>query len=533
MKICNIRLLMSTCLALMNIHVIAMESIKIYEEETSESKLQPNVPKNDDWSSEDEKPDEGPLDMRKFKNDLARQIFGGNSNGPVLVPSGVLDNQRPVAVKIPLDSKKALEERLFGVSAQKKAVLIKPPENFSPPVPERDDANLMIEEKAPLPPVRDEDAIAGTASKASSASSIEQTEQAESLRMAELILKNLHGPLLEVDAYNYALIMDGICLNALRRTKAIRTLSLATFLENSTLLALGHLLTKNVSIRTLDLSQSNLRGRTLDILGCALEKQRTLRTIIFPIEADITGEDITRFYTQIAQNSGLRLIKWPNRPQILPILQKLASDTPATAKSSSQPNKHAALHLGIMYRDGILGHIDEKEALKYLMISYKAHHPQAAYAIGKLYERKKDFDQALQWYGHAKNFKYLKAYAKLGNYERAIWPKGSRKEPNYEAAFLLYQKGANLEDRECFYRLGRMYETGRYVVKDLNIAGALFYKALEQGYADAIAALGALYFNPDFVGCDHNSSKLYLEWAKKFQKTVATANKHLTYLGNK
>jgi len=338
--------------------------------------------------------------------------------------------------------------------------------------------------------------------------------------LSKKVINNFYGPDLILNKATFHLNpQSALIFDALTHVKSVKNLSLVgAQLDNTHYMALINALARNRSIKRIDLTKVSFSEEAFALLGVCLGGQKTIREIILRPQFEFKEKHVETFYESIKGNEGLCLIVWPEDKKIEKKIRSLAD----------KGNRAAALHIGAMLATGILPQ-DQKEALKYLNKAYEGGHPLASYEIGHLKEKQGQFKEALEWYQKSASEGYARALVKMGDHYRAIWPKGNTAAPDYQKAHQNYKLAAAQENPKAIYRVGRMYEGGKFVEKSLGKAAHHFYQAIEWGYPDAFTALGALYNNPEYTDHDPATGRYYLEWGKRFKKTTHVATRMLTY----
>lgn len=375
----------------------------------------------------------------------------------------------------------------------------------------------------------------------------------------ERLVNNFHGHDLTLNKASLTHnIKSLLVFDALAHTKSVRRLYLIdTQLLDQGYLALANGLSRNSSLKSINLTNSSFSESALLSLGLGLKDQKNLREIILRPKFSLTDAHVERFYEIIKTNQGLRLIIWPDDPKISAKVKNLAD----------KGNRVAALHYGMMLA---VNHLSQdanqdtsylqrigraasnffsqdriQQAENYLAKAYDLGHPMASYEIGRLKEKlalasfkmerkeeaQKFLEEALSWYQISADQNCAQGLIKIGDYHRAIWPRGNSAVPDYREAHSHYRLAAEQKNPKALYRLGRMYETGKFVEKSLDTAAYLFYQAVEFGYPDAFTALGALYNNEAYSGYDPQTALQYLKWGERFPKSRATSIKTQSYIG--
>ena len=89
---------------------------------------------------------------------------------------------------------------------------------------------------------------------------------------------------------------------------------------------------------------------------------------------------------------------------------------------------------------------------------------------------------------------------------------------NYEQAVPLLRTAAEKGNKKAQYRLGRCYEKGKGVQKDLNMAFSLYTKGAAQNHAKSQYALGRCYLRGKGVQADKALAKKWFIKAFKNPK---------------
>ncbi len=115
---------------------------------------------------------------------------------------------------------------------------------------------------------------------------------------------------------------------------------------------------------------------------------------------------------------------------------------------------------------------------------------KAEYQVGYYYEQKKgDYKEAVKWYQKAADQNYTDAFYRLGRcYE---YGKGIGK--NYGKAVKCFRQAVEQDHVGAQYRLGRCYELGKGVTKDYKKALKFYHVAANQDYVSAQYGLSRLY----------------------------------------
>jgi TPR repeat protein len=421
------------------------------------------------------------------------QGIDGDNPESLVVPSGALENEEPFQLKVP---RPGFEEKVKNPQLQQNTL-----------------------RSLGMDPTEEN----------------QQTYFSKPQELSRYLKNNLWGPKLLLGKVSFQTPQELLILDGVGETKSLRELSLkGAYLIRQAYLALANALGRNQSLKVLDLTGASCSFDDLTLLGYALSHQKSLRELRLKakFEVPLTIDNIKDFYNQITLNTGLRFIEWPE--ECLPIIRMLSDGVKGHLFAKEQPpHPVAALHRGMMFKMGIGEGKDLKKSLQYLELAHKLGHPLAAYEIAKIYEKEeKDFPKALEWINKSTEKGNLMAFVKRGDHFRKTWPKQQdiSIQPDYEKAHQNYKIAADHGHRLALYRLGKMYESGRHVQKDLNKAGEFFFQSCQKGFPDAYTALGALYNNPEYSQYDVETAKYYLRWGQYHPKSRPTATKLLNYI---
>ncbi len=144
----------------------------------------------------------------------------------------------------------------------------------------------------------------------------------------------------------------------------------------------------------------------------------------------------------------------------------------------------AQYYLGHMYYNGNGVPIDEKEALRWFKLSVDRECNEARVILGDIYCTYGDFDsyeEAYRLYSDAMNDEYGPAFYKLGmmNYS------GRGRPPNPTAALKLFRLGAQRNDIDCNFMVGKMSYMGEGTMRDTTIGIRYLNIAESMGSKDA------------------------------------------------
>lgn len=129
---------------------------------------------------------------------------------------------------------------------------------------------------------------------------------------------------------------------------------------------------------------------------------------------------------------------------------------------------------------------------------------EAQYTLGVLYERQKNFQEALDWYMKSAMQNYDVAQTEVGNFY-AEGRTGIDKD--FNKAFEWYQKAAENGYFDAINNLAGMYNQGRGTEKDQLKAAQLYELAASKGSIRAMYNLGVVYKNGE--GVEKNMIQAY------------------------
>ena len=135
--------------------------------------------------------------------------------------------------------------------------------------------------------------------------------------------------------------------------------------------------------------------------------------------------------------------------------------------------------------------------------------PEDQYKKGVLYGMQRNYDRAADWYAAAARQGYVPAIVALGE----LYENGHGVEENWPIAAYLYNSAVerDKDNAEANYKLGRLYEMGKGVVKNNVKAFEYIKKSADKGYPAALYTLGVAYIFGNFgVERDINKAKAIL-----------------------
>ncbi|MBW8310154.1 MAG: SEL1-like repeat protein, partial [Candidatus Paracaedibacteraceae bacterium] len=331
---------------------------------------------------------------------------------------------------------------------------------------------------------------------------------------------NQHGRVLDLSGTSFETPKSIRLLEGIAATQSIYEVNLSNCRFTAPAFkALCEALRLNESVRQVYLTDAVLPQGALEGLGEALKYNMTLDHLLLPLDHPFTAEEISIFYDHIHFNTALAFIGWPQK--VLKEVEKQAQTHPT-----------ALVHLGFLYSSPLMTMskpAKDHKTMEYFKKADKLKHPLGAYGLAKIYQKQENYTEALKFYERAADADHAHSQMILSTYYRALWPQKSPllSEPDYLQAFNWARQAAHLGFPEALYRVGRMYEAGRYVQHSLTKAGAYFHDAIQKGHPEAFTALGMLYNNPDYAYYDPEKAMSYLELAKRYTHLFSTATRLL------
>lgn len=135
--------------------------------------------------------------------------------------------------------------------------------------------------------------------------------------------------------------------------------------------------------------------------------------------------------------------------------------------------------------------------------------PEELYYKGLGLYKESQYADAVKYLQYAADYGYVNAFYSLGK----CYEDGRGVEKNVAKAVELYQRAAEKNHLAAQYTLGLCYESGNGVAKDANKAIALIRQAAEHGYAEAQYVLALRYDEGD-APLERNY-QLTIEWLTK------------------
>jgi uncharacterized caspase-like protein len=151
--------------------------------------------------------------------------------------------------------------------------------------------------------------------------------------------------------------------------------------------------------------------------------------------------------------------------------------------------------------------------------------PRLAYQLGRGFNAKKDYAEALRWYEKAHEKGHVAAMIGTGG----LYEYGEGVKRDYAEARRWYEKAAGTGNAVANYNIGKLYYYGQSVKLDYAEARRWYEKAAELGYADAMNDLGSLYHFGEGVKLDYAEARRWYEKAVELGSAGAMNNLGVIY----
>lgn len=171
----------------------------------------------------------------------------------------------------------------------------------------------------------------------------------------------------------------------------------------------------------------------------------------------------------------------------------------ANKEGSKKARAFAMNNLGDLYVDGLGVETNYDKALELRLEAENLRpHSETEYKIGWLYEKKKDYKKAAEWYQKSAAQGDSWAQNNLGN----LYRNGTGVAQDYKKAMELYQKSAAQGDSYAYRNIGHLYAEGQGVKRDDKKAFEYYTKAFEAGDPYVYENLVDFYMNGRSVAKD-------------------------------
>jgi len=152
----------------------------------------------------------------------------------------------------------------------------------------------------------------------------------------------------------------------------------------------------------------------------------------------------------------------------------------------------AQYNYALWLREGRIGEANTVEAIKWFKISANKNFDRSLIELAKGYETgiagRRDYREAVKLYRRARtseirrdNSPYLQATYHLGR----LYLKGLGVSPDPKKGLKFIREAANGNVNAALIEMGKIYEEGRYVGKDLNSALDYFLESKKRGFLDS------------------------------------------------
>jgi uncharacterized protein len=180
-------------------------------------------------------------------------------------------------------------------------------------------------------------------------------------------------------------------------------------------------------------------------------------------------------------------------------------------RKAEQGDVNAQQSVGFAYEIGLGVAIDEKEALRWYEKAASGGSAMAMSTVGGIFEKRKDYQQAFDWYSKAAEHRYAHAIFRLAILHQQGWhgPKDLAK------AATLLEQAAWLNSAEAQNYLGAMYYQGQLVTNSPVRAYAWMNLAARTRSESAkLRDMLERHLTPEQLA---EAQKLSLEWAEKLK----------------
>jgi hypothetical protein len=170
-----------------------------------------------------------------------------------------------------------------------------------------------------------------------------------------------------------------------------------------------------------------------------------------------------------------------------------------TIDLAEQGDATAQYNLGVYYRDGEGVENDPVEAVAWYRKAADQGHADAQFNLGRCYQYgvgvERDLVEAGAWYRKANRWDWETRPRGVADSLSTLYDDCSDDDTETVETVALYRKGAEQGLGSAQYHLGRCYQYGAGVERDLVEAAAWYQKAAEQRIFNAAYELGVMYAN--------------------------------------
>lgn len=188
----------------------------------------------------------------------------------------------------------------------------------------------------------------------------------------------------------------------------------------------------------------------------------------------------------------------------------------------------AAYFMGFLAKEG-LSTSSDRSALEWYLLAASAGNKKAMYELGKIFEIKFDYKQAIPWYFKAANTGVGTAHLALAD----IYLNGKGISVEVPLGIKHMQTAADLGEKIAQFNLAKFYDEGLYLEQDKEQASKWYQKAADSGMSAALAVLKenkkrCLYFEKVIT---QNQADACLLAQNKTDKNIAIKISDLYYDG--
>lgn len=204
---------------------------------------------------------------------------------------------------------------------------------------------------------------------------------------------------------------------------------------------------------------------------------------------------------------------------------------------AKEGNPEAMNALGIIYLNGVIVPVNEKEGLKWIEKAAQNGYLKAWHNLGTLYQKgikgSKNLDKALYYFKKSSENGYNLSLFNWGEMVK----NGEGAPQNFVKSLEIFEKGANLGISECIYAKGYMYYKGLGCTQNYSIAFSSFKDASLKGSVGSMYMLGLIFKNGYGINTNSDSASFWLSKAANYGdkraiqelKTPLLENKNLIF----
>lgn len=199
----------------------------------------------------------------------------------------------------------------------------------------------------------------------------------------------------------------------------------------------------------------------------------------------------------------------------------------ANKEGSKKTRALAMNNLGDLYRDGLGVETNSDKALELYLEAEKIRpHSGTEFEIGLLYEDKKDYKKAAEWYQKSAIQGDSWAQNNLGN----LYRRGKGVAQDYKKAMGLYQQAVAQGNNRAYSNIGDLYAEGLGVKRDDKKAFEYYTKAFEAGNPYVYENLVDFYMNGRGVAKDEvKAHQLVLQKAPSYDEFNRFSEKYPSF----